>query len=71
MSSKLTREECCASRLAHLELSDAGNGLFTHQLADISPSDVQQVDTADVPPTSTPGVGADVARGRAGALARS
>ena len=42
------------ARLAHLELSDAEVDLFTHQLADILAyaSDVQQVDTADVPPTS-------------------
>ena len=55
MSSKLTREEVLrVARLAHLELSDAEVDLFTHQLADILAyaSDVQQVDTADVPPTS-------------------
>ena len=42
------------ARLAHLELSDAEVDLFTHQLADILAyaRDVQQVDTADVPPTS-------------------
>lgn len=55
MASKLTREEVLrVARLAHLELSDAEVDLFTHQLADILAyaSDVQQVDTADVPPTS-------------------
>ena len=55
MSSKLTREEVLrVARLAHLELSDAEVDLFTHQLADILAyaSDVQQVETADVPPTS-------------------
>jgi len=55
MASKLTREEVLrVARLAHLELSDADVELFTHQLADILAyaSDVQQVDTADVPPTS-------------------
>jgi aspartyl-tRNA(Asn)/glutamyl-tRNA(Gln) amidotransferase subunit C len=55
MASKLTREEVLrVARLAHLELSDAEVELFTHQLADILAyaSDVQQVDTADVPPTS-------------------
>ena len=55
MASKLTREEVLrVARLAHLELSDADVDLFTHQLADILAyaSDVQQIDTADVPPTS-------------------
>ena len=55
MASKLTREEVLrVARLAHLELSEAEVDLFTHQLADILAyaSDVQQVNTADVPPTS-------------------
>lgn len=55
MASKLTREEVLrVARLAHLELSDVEVDLFTHQLADILTyaSDVQQIDTADVPPTS-------------------
>ena len=55
MASKLTREEVLrVARLAHLELTDAEVDLFTHQLADILAyaSDVQQVDTTGVPPTS-------------------
>ena len=55
MASKLTREEVLrVARLAHLELSEAEVDLFTHQLTDILAyaSDVQQVNTADVPPTS-------------------
>ena len=55
MASKLTREEVLrVARLAHLELSDAEVDLFTHQLADILAyaDAVQQIDTADVPPTS-------------------
>ena len=55
MASKLTREDVLrVAALARLELSEAEVELFTQQLATSSrtPSDVQQVDTAGVPPTS-------------------
>ncbi len=55
MSSTLTREEVLRiARLAHLELTDAEVETFTRQLGDILAyaSDVRNIDTSDVAPTS-------------------
>jgi aspartyl-tRNA(Asn)/glutamyl-tRNA(Gln) amidotransferase subunit C len=55
MPSKLTRDEVLrVARLAHLELSEADVDVFTQQLADILAyaSEVQQIDTTGVAPTS-------------------
>ncbi len=55
MPSKLTRDEVLrVARLAHLELSDSDVDMFTQQLADILAyaSEVQQIDTTGVAPTS-------------------
>ena len=57
MSSNLTRDEVLRiAELARLELSEAEVDLFTRQLADILDyaEQVQEVETAGVPPTSHP-----------------
>jgi aspartyl-tRNA(Asn)/glutamyl-tRNA(Gln) amidotransferase subunit C len=55
MPSKLTRDEVLrVARLAHLELSESDVDMFTEQLANILAyaSEVQQIDTTGVAPTS-------------------